>query len=392
MIFDQVIIGASTSGLFAAKLLAEAGQRVAVFDSQRFQNPTRRTYIITPHLKPILGFLPEQAIIHSINTIAVQSSYSNVEIQLKDPDLIVERKELSSALANLAQAAGVRIFWGHRFLEMLPENNHDVSIYFLRQDRRRIQVNANAIIGADGVFSKVRQTVGLKPPPFVPINQAEINLPKNWDPSVTKVWFDTQDTPFFYWLIPENEKTGVVGLVGDNYLGTKKLLNKFLVKHNFQPTAYQGGVVAMHHPTLRSWETFRKIPVFLIGDAAGQVKVTTVGGTVTGFWGARAAVKSILDGSSYQKNLRSLRRELHLHWYMRALLERLDNPGYDQLVNSIDKPVQSFLADRNRDQMASAFWKLPIIQPRLLQIGFRCIFGKNQRAKLRNYQKVSVTD
>jgi len=34
--------------------------------------------------------------------------------------------------------------------------------------------------------------------------------------------------------------------------------------------------------------------IFPIGDAGGQVKVTTVGGTVTGLWGGMAAVQAIL--------------------------------------------------------------------------------------------------
>ncbi len=256
----------------------------------------------------------------------------------------------------------------------------------------RIQVKAKTIIGADGVFSDVGKAASITPPPFVPIVQAEINLPKNWDPSVTKVWFDTQNTRYFYWLISESKEIGAVGLVGENQNETRKLLDRFLAQHHLQATAYQGGKVAMHHPKLRPWAKVGDIHVMLVGDAAGQVKVTTVGGTVTGFWGARAAVKTILEGTSYQKNLRTLKRELALHWYIRLLLERLNNAGYDELAKNITPAVQTFLGNRNRDQMAGAFWKLPFIQPRMLLVGLRCLLGTNHQSRQGGNTQVSISE
>ncbi len=133
MNFDQVIIGASSSGLFAAKLLAEAGQRVAVFDQQKNLNPARRTYIITPQLKPVLGFIPEDAVLHTIDKMAVETRQSEVKIQLKDPDLIIERNILTQSLSKMAEEAGAELFFGYRFLEFtgVPD---DVSLCFIRKD------------------------------------------------------------------------------------------------------------------------------------------------------------------------------------------------------------------------------------------------------------------
>ena len=51
--------------------------------------------------------------------------------------------------------------------------------------------------------------------------------------------------------------------------------------------------------------------VYVVGDAAGQVKVTTVGGIVTGFRGALGVAEAILYGGA-SAELRSLRRELNL--------------------------------------------------------------------------------
>ncbi|MCZ7574874.1 MAG: hypothetical protein M5U01_40500 [Ardenticatenaceae bacterium] len=55
--------------------------------------------------------------------------------------------------------------------------------------------------------------------------------------------------------------------------------------------------------------------------------MTTVGGTVSGLWGAAAAARALLQGTAYRHELRPLKRELDLHWFIRLLLERLDNAG-----------------------------------------------------------------
>ena len=58
MNLDIAIIGASSSGLFAAEKLALAGKKVGVFEREKELNPTRRTYIITPYLADIFDNFP----------------------------------------------------------------------------------------------------------------------------------------------------------------------------------------------------------------------------------------------------------------------------------------------------------------------------------------------
>ena len=67
------------------------------------------------------------------------------------------------------------------------------------------------------------------------------------------------------------------------------MLDNFLNANRFVPLAYQSGQAGMYSPKTRAEISLSGLNVYLVGDAAGQVKVTTVGGTVTGFAGARAA-------------------------------------------------------------------------------------------------------
>ncbi len=374
MEFDVAIIGASSSGLFLAEKLAANGLRVGVFERQKELKPARRTYIITPHLDHVFGGVPDELILHRIRTIGVETSDSSVEIPLRQDDLIVERSRLIEYLARAAEMTGAKIHYGHRFIGFADPG--DTKEILLRDVwGEPLKVKASVIIGADGAFSEVAEAAGIKRPKTVPLMQAEIALPPDWDPSLTKVWFDVDETRFFYWLIPESEQRAVVGLIANETSDSRQVLDRFLDKFGFEVLAYQAGQAAMHQPGLKPWGQVGDMPVLLVGDAAGQVKVTTVGGTVTGFWGAQAAADALLNGSTYARNLQTLKRELDLHWYIRFLLERLDNRGYGNLIEAINENVIDFLGKRNRDEMAGAFWQLIFLQPRFIGLGLRLLLS-----------------
>ena len=373
MNLDIAIIGASSSGLFAAEKLALAGKKVGVFEREKVLNPSRRTYIITPYLTDILDNIPEDLILNRVSTMAVETSQAVVDIRLKQTDLIIERNQMINVLADRALAAGAEIHFGYRFLEFKQIEN-ETGLVLVNPSGEEVQIDAKTIIGADGAFSQVAKAASINPPTQVPLMQAEIAMPDGWDPNVTKVWFDIDETRYFYWLIPESEKQAVVGLIANERTDAREVLDRFLQKYDFEPLAYQAGQAAMHTPGLKPWGKVGNLPILLIGDAAGQVKVTTVGGSVTGFWGAQAAVDAILNDKSYAEELRPLKRELDLHWFIRLLLERLDNRGYDYLVNSINPGIQNFLGKHTRDEMAGEFWKMVFIQPRFIPLGLRLLW------------------
>jgi len=373
--FDVIIIGASTAGLYAGEILALAGKKVGLFERQRELRPARRTLIVTPLLRKVLGTLPDDLVLHEIEVMAVASANRELSIPLKEPDLIVERAGLIHWLASKFQAAGGELILDHRF-KGFQKAGDGLGILLQTSKGQSIAVAQEAVIGADGIRSQVAVDAGIPKPDSVPIVQAEVTLSSEWDSSVAKVWFDTGETRFFFWLVPESPNKAVVGLIGDHGMGTRERLKKFLIHHNLEPEAYQAAQVAMYSPRLKPWTRIGRTPVYLVGDAAGQVKVTTVGGTVTGFLGAQAAATALINGKSYRSNLLGVRRELNLHWLLRRLLERLDNRGYDQLASTVTLKVRNFLSRYNRDSMNRVVWRLPILEPRLLKVLWNCLQGK----------------
>jgi flavin-dependent dehydrogenase len=365
--WDVIVVGASSAGLYAAAKLQQAGKRVAVFEQAHALNPARRTLIVTPHLNKIMPGLAAPVLLHRISDLALASESAETRVTLNDPDLIIERGALIHGLARDAAQAGVTLVLDRRFRTIRAANG-GAELEFQTPQRTTMTTTARTVLGADGVFSDVAVAAGLKHPPSVPILQAEIELPTGWDPALTKVWFDTDETRFFYWLIPESSTRAVVGLVGDERAQMRHLLRRFMDRQGLKASAYQGARIALYHPRLKASVRVGEAQVLLVGDAAGQVKVTTVGGTVSGLLGADAAVRACIQGTSYARELRAVTRELELHWWMRNALDRFGNGEYDRLVRVVSTRIREFLAAHNRDEMAGVAWQLPFLQPQLLTL------------------------
>lgn len=372
MDYDVAVIGASSAGLYTAALLARKGVNVALFEREREIDPPRRTYILTSGLQRVMDEIPSGWFKHQISSFEVETKNDGVRIPLADDDLILERNEIRKTLAEGAERAGADLHLGFSFAGF-RETGGAAQLVFKDREGEENVVTAGTVVGADGVSSSVARAAGISPPPAVPLLQAEIHLPAGWPRGLTKVWFDVVETRYFFWLIPESDSRAVVGLIGEPGRDIQATLDRFLEMRSFRPLGMQSGRAAMHHPRMQPWGRVGDLDVLLVGDAAGQVKVTTVGGTVTGLWGARAAVEAVTTGVDYPQALRPLKRELDLHWWIRSQLECLNNSGYDRLVSCLSPRVIDFLSENDRDSMKGHFWKLPFLQPRFLPLGLRLL-------------------
>jgi hypothetical protein len=100
------------------------------------------------------------------------------------------------------------------------------------------------------------------------------------------------------------------------------------------------------------------------------VKVSTVGGVVTGFRGALGVSEAILNGGR-SKELRALRRELDLHLLIRRSIHSFEQADYSRLVDWMNDAMRRSLSKFTRDEAARVLWHICRNQPRLLLIGLR---------------------
>jgi flavin-dependent dehydrogenase len=227
-------------------------------------------------------------------------------------------------------------------------------------------------VGADGAASRVARVAGWPAQTTVPLVQAIVRLPHDMPADTTRVWFIPDDTPYFYWLIPESPTQGVVGLIGEQGPATRRALERFLERKHLEPIEYQAARI----PVYSKWIPVRRRlgggDVYLVGDAAGHVKVTTVGGIVTGLRGARGVAEAILNGGPGRR-LRALRRELDLHLLIRRAIHNFTQAQYSHLVDLLNAGARQELEAQTRDEPGRVLWRLCLHQPRLLLLGLRAL-------------------
>ena len=374
------VIGGSAAGLFAASLLARRGLPVRVFERIEALEPAARTLIVTHRMRGMLGRAAESSIVNQIRRFELFTDGRAATVALKQPDLIVERRALIQGLADDAQAAGATLELGRRFHALHPNGRGLILEVERCSDGSREEVHAGTIIGGDGASSRVARAAGWPALDTVPLVQAIVRLPKDMPPDTARVWFVPQETPYFYWLIPESPARGALGLIGETGIETRKLLEQFLERRKLDPIEFQGARI----PVYTGWVPVKRQvgagSVYLVGDAAGQVKVTTVGGIVTGFRGALGVAEAILNGGS-SRELRTLRRELDLHLLLRRALHDFQQSDYSRLVDLLNAPAIQSLSEYSRDEAWRILWRICLRQPRLLLLGLRGLLTCGRRIR-----------
>ena len=363
---EIAVVGGSAAGLFAAYLLAREGKRVRLFDANDVLHTESRTLITTSQLSDVLGFFPNEAVCNKIDRIDLFSPQRSVTIPMKKPDLVVERSAVVRLLAKKALQAGVEIRGGSKFLNMEPaDGGAKITIRDIHHDRVE-EFKAKTVIGADGSFSRVAKISTGSIHETTPILQAIVKLPDRVHANTTQVWFQPEDTPYFYWLIPESDKQAAVGFIAEDGKSARTKLEKFLARQGLEVLGMQAARIPAYTHWLRPCCRNFGSDIYLVGDAAAQVKVTTVGGLVTGLRGAKAAADAILQRTDYLKELRPLRRELSLHLILRSVLNRFRSADYDRLLGLLNEKTIHLLGRYNRDQAVRMLCRVLLAQPRLL--------------------------
>jgi flavin-dependent dehydrogenase len=370
-------VGGSAAGLFTASLLAERGASVRVFERIEALEPAERTLIVTQRMRAILGRAAETSVLNEIRRFELFTDGRAATIALQSPDLVIERRRLIQALANQAHKVGASIELGRRFYS-LHANGNGLSVEVERcSDGGHEEVRVDSVVGGDGATSRVARAAGWAPLETVPLVQAIVPLPKNMEPDTVRVWFVPQDTPYFYWLIPESAARGALGVIGESGPQTRRRLEQFLEKRKLDPIEFQGARI----PVYRRWVPVKRRlgsgSVYLVGDAAAQVKVSTVGGIVTGFRGALGVVEAILNGGQ-SRELRRLRRELDFHLLLRRSLHHFQQPDYSHLVDLLNDPAKRSLGEYSRDEGWKLLWRVCWRQPRLVLLGLRGLLMRSK--------------
>ena len=242
------VVGGSATGLYTATLLAEGGRAVRVLEGSEKYAPEARTLIVTRRMKDLPGGPGDQSIVNVINRFELMTDGRAATIELDEPDLVIERSTLLHGLAERATAAGVDVQMGSRVQTLRANGTGGVTLTVGDNGATR-EVLANTVVGADGTFSRGAKAAGWPALHTVPLVQAIVRLPDDLPADTTRVWFHPEDTPYFYWLIPESAERGALGLIGEDGPAARRCLERFLERHQLEPIEFQAARI----PCYRHW-------------------------------------------------------------------------------------------------------------------------------------------
>jgi geranylgeranyl reductase family protein len=316
------IIGAGPGGNYLASLLSKEKDVVIFEEHPEVGNPVQCTGILSSSNNALNIKIPNEIIVNKIKKVELISPDNNsIEFDLREPDLITNRMRLDKFLAEEAVNKGAKIMLQNRFVDYKDNK------IFVRNKGEIKNYEVEALVGADGPNSQVAKSSNLYGErKFWIARQARIKI-KN-DPELFKVYFDKEISPdFFGWFVPEDENTARVGI--GSMKNTDLYFKRFLGKFNSQIIDYQAGLIPIYDPKPR-----RMINnVYLIGDAALQVKAISGGGIIKSMLAAEELSKALLKNLDYEKLWRKkMGLDLLINLKIRNLLNKFSNEDYNKFI------------------------------------------------------------
>lgn len=293
---DLVVVGAGPAGSRLARETARRGLDVVMLEKGEVGEPLA----CSGHLSgDIWDFLPEGSDHLLQNTIRGARFHVDGEsyrFYREEPiSYTLDRVEMDRVLAEEAREKGAVLETGMEVIGL--EVREDVVEVELSGGGSRL---ARLVAGCDGPRSTVRSEAGLgEPDEFL---QGFLGFSDEQDSSdFVDVYLDVPD--FFGWRIPRG------GSVEYGAACRRGVREKFeeVVAPEAELTRCCAGLIPIGPPGRTVWDR-----VFLVGDAAAQVKPFTGGGIVYGLTAADIAAETIDPGdpSSLEKYEREWRGEL----------------------------------------------------------------------------------
>jgi geranylgeranyl reductase family protein len=355
------VIGAGPSGLYSSFLLAKQNLDVKIFDQKpKIGVPVQCTGIITSKIEDILR-LKEDTVKNKITKIELNSDNNFLTLNLKEPDIVVDRQRFDQFLAEKAEKAGAKILMNRKFIQKKDAN---IEIRNLNTKTNE-DINSEILIGADGPLSSIYNIVNpnLKRKFYKGL---QIRAKGNFEKDKFKVYLGSVCPDFFAWLVPEDDETARIGLA--TFSNPKPLMKKFLEKINIKKaTEIQSGLIPIYNPKIAT----KKDNIFLVGDAAGQIKSSTGGGIIQDLIAAECLADSIINNKDYEHEWKDkLKKDLDMHLKIRKILNSFKVKDYNRLIDLIkSEKILSLLENESRDRPSKFIMKMIRYEPRLLFFG-----------------------
>jgi len=303
--YDIIVIGGGPIGGYIASNLSKKDYKVALFEKNKeIGTPVNCAGLVTSRVFDFLDISKNDCIQNKIKGAIIHSPSNNI-LKIggdKEHAVVINRKIFDQKIIDSAEDKGSELFLKHNVLSLF-RNDKKVEI----KTSGGFEAKSNLVVGADGPYSKVRDRfIEFEPKEFIRGLGAEISN-VSLDSDFVEIFVGENIAPgFFAWVIPTN-KAGTTARIGlcvpnNSKKAPKYYLTNFLKDKNTKKIfkdakikEYIGGII----PLGVIKKTYAD-NVFVVGDAAAQVKPTSGGGIYPGLLCA-SNIFSVVD-KAFEKN------------------------------------------------------------------------------------------
>jgi len=379
MKYDVVIVGSGPAGSVTARFAAEAGAKVLILE--------RRAEVGIPVLcgEGISQRVDNWDMLEGKRWVA--SKMDGAKIYAPDGTLVTLSKEIAGnetgyvvyrdifdqELARRAAKAGAKIMMRAEVTGLTKEGEKITGIK-VRQFNEEFDVEADVVVGADGVESKIGQWAGintvLKPDDLETCAQYTLTN-VDYKSDYAEFFIGKKIAPGGYvWIFPKgkdifNVGIGILASLSEPGMPLK-LLDKFITSHPKLKKGEPIRVLAGAVPVARPVETVRD-NLLLVGDAARHADPITGGGLTTALEGGKIAGETIGKAVEDQKFDKETLSVYEAGWKEAFAKKLLRNYVVKDIMLDFDDKTLNMLADSLKDYKFEEFSTLSLVKALVLK-------------------------
>lgn len=379
MKYDVVIVGSGPAGSVTARFAAEAGAKVLILE--------RRAEVGIPVLcgEGISQRVDNWDMLEGKRWVA--SKMDGAKIYAPDGTLVTLSKEIAGnetgyvvyrdifdqELARRAAKAGAKIMMRAEVTGLTKEEEKITGIK-VRQFNEEFDVEADVVVGADGVESKIGQWAGintvLKPDDLETCAQYTLTN-VDYKSDYAEFFIGKKIAPGGYvWIFPKgkdifNVGIGILASLSEPGMPLK-LLDKFITSHPKLKKGEPIRVLAGAVPVARPVETVRD-NLLLVGDAARHADPITGGGLTTALEGGKIAGETIGKAVEDQKFDKETLSVYEAGWKEAFAKKLLRNYVVKDIMLDFDDKTLNMLADSLKDYKFEEFSTLSLVKALVLK-------------------------